>query len=171
MNMGLERHLGSIAVSLPALPALPVFLLALVLLQGATGVAQAKGPCTPPPYDPLVEVSSALQARSMDGWARKALRRDVRGRTCEEVREVVDILIIRWLQAHPDIVVAFDTDQQADLLADSRAFLARIKAEAWVHSKGARGLLPRCWGRDGCSERCTARRQSKVERTVLRLTS
>ena len=163
MNGRLAEHLVSIAAPLPA------FLLALALLQGAIGSAQAKGPCTPPPYDPLVEVSSALQARSMDDWARKALRRDVRGRTCEAVREAVDILIIRWLQAHPDIVVAFDTRKQADLLTDSQAFLARIKAEAWVHSKGTRVLLPRCWGRDGCSGRCAARRQSKVERTVLRL--
>ena len=164
MNRSQGGHIGS------AVPATLAAFITLSVFQLMLGSALAKGPCTPPPYDPLVEVSSAGQARSMDGWAMRALRRDVRGRTCEEVREAVDILIIRWLQAHPDIVVAFDTEEQADLLSDSRAFLARIKAEAWVHSKGTRPLLPRCWARDGCSERCAARRRAKVERTVQRLT-
>ena len=82
---------------------------------GATW-SMAGGPCDPPPFDPLVPVSSVEQVRKMDRWAVKALRRDVRGRTCPGVREVVDILLVRWLQAHPDIHIAFDGAEAQDLL-------------------------------------------------------
>lgn len=113
------------------------------VVDGAAG----KGPCDAPPYDPMLPVSSAEQARNMDGWALKALRRDARGGTCEEIREVVDILIVRWLQAHPDLIVAFEGEEAVSWLEDPEVFLARIKTEALVIAKGRRALLPRGWGR------------------------
>ena len=47
---------------------------------------RAGGPCDPPPFDPLSPVATAEAAVEMDSWAIRALRRDVRGRTCTEVQ-------------------------------------------------------------------------------------
>lgn len=124
----------------------------------------AKGPCDMPPYDPMLPVSSAEQARSMDRWAMKALRRDVRGRTCEEVREVVDILLVRWLQAHPDMIVAFGGQEAEAWMGDARVFLARIKAEALTVAKGQRPWWPRRWGKPDPGERVLLRRLRCTER-------
>jgi len=135
---------------------------------GATW-SMAGGPCDPPPFDPLVPVSSVEQVRRMDRWAVKALRRDVRGRTCPGVREVVDILLVRWLQAHPDIHIAFDGAEAQDLLQSSDRFLRRIKAEAWAETKGRRGCFPRSWGGEDVSVRSLERRAALVERTLDRL--
>ena len=64
--------------------------LGLLVLLGFLFVngASAGGPCDAPPYDPLVEVTSAEAAMQMDRWAMWALRRDYRGQTCDEVQEL-----------------------------------------------------------------------------------
>lgn len=141
----------------------------LLIGCGGTWTAMAGGPCDPPPFDPLIPVSSVEQVRRMDRWALKALRREVRGRTCPDVQEVVDILLVRWLQAHPDINIAFDGVEAQELLQASDQFLRRIKAEAWAETKGQRGCLPRSWGRDVASVRSSERRAALVSRTLERL--
>ena len=95
-------------------------------LAGGTGaiLPQGTGPCDAPPYDPLVEVASADMALSMDRWALRALRRDLRGRTCEDVQEVVDILIVRWLQAHPEIHIELNGTETEWLMRHRRGFPA-----------------------------------------------
>ena len=104
-------------------------------------------PCDDPPYDPMVEVSSPEAALAMDSWAVRALRRDFHGRTCKEQQEVIDILIVRWLQAHPEIHVEFNGFEADWLMSREGAFLLRIKAEALAECKGRRVLFPRSWGR------------------------
>lgn len=133
--------------------------------------SEASGPCDPPPYDPLVPVSTAEAAMEMDAWAFKALRRDVRGGTCEEQREVVDILLVRWLQAHPDIVISFEGEEAAEWLSESGEFLVRVKAEAWAELKGMRPWFPRAWGKASseASPKAMLRREAFVQRTVERL--
>jgi len=131
------------------------------------------GPCDPPPYDPLVPVESGEAALAMDAWARKALRRDLRGGTCPEQQEVVDILLVRWLQAHPEIIIAFEQEESADLLAVPSDFLNRLKAEAWAALKGRRGLFPRAWGRpqNGAGSKVIIRKEGFVARTLERFST
>ena len=141
------------------------FLLAFGLV-GETGaiLPQGTGPCDAPPYDPLVEVASPDMALSMDRWALKALRRDYRGRTCEDVQEVVDILIVRWLQAHPDIHIELNGTETEWLMRTEGAFLLRVKAEAWAEIKGLRSWLPRSWGRQLDNRAAQKRRKAFVQR-------
>ena len=138
-------------------------LLLLVAFLSADGV-KAGGPCDTPPYDPLVVVTSAEAAMEMDRWALRALRRDHRGRTCDEVQEVVDILLVRWLQAHPEIHIDLNGTETEWLMRTEGAFLLRIKAEALAECKGRRRWFPRSWGRhpeDGPSQ---AKREDFVRR-------
>ena len=124
------------------------WVIAAVALLGASLSASAhSGPCDPPPYDPLAEVASAEDALSMDRWAIRALRRDRKGKTCAEWQETVDILIVRWLQAHPEIVVAFNGTETEWMFRTEGAFLRRIKAEAWAAHVGRRAWFRRSWGR------------------------
>lgn len=141
------------------------FLLAFGL-AGETGaiLPQGTGPCDAPPYDPLVEVASSDMALSMDRWALKALRRDYRGRTCEDVQEVVDILIVRWLQAHPDIHIELNGTETEWLMRNEGAFLLRVKAEAWAEIKGRRSWFPRSWGRQLDNRAAQLRRKAFVQR-------
>ena len=136
----------------------------------AASLSSASGPCDPPPYDPLVPVSTAEAAVSMDAWASKALRRDVRGRTCEAQREVVNILLVRWLQAHPEIVISFEGEEAAEWLSESDEFLIRVKAEAWAELKALRRWFPRAWRGDSAkASKVWARRVAFVQRTADRL--
>ncbi len=136
----------------------------------ASSSLPASGPCDPPPYDPLVPVSTAEAAVSMDAWAFKALRRDVRGGTCEEQREVVNILLVRWLQAHPEIVISFKGEEAEEWLSESDEFLIRVKAEAWAELKALRRWFPRAWRKDsGEASKVRERREAFVQRTAGRL--
>ena len=136
----------------------------------ASSSSSASGPCDPPPYDPLVPVSTAEAALSMDAWASKALRRDVRGGTCEAQREVVNILLVRWLQAHPEIVISFEGEEAAEWLSESDEFLIRVKAEAWAELKALRRWFPRAWRKDSAEAfKAGARREAFVQRTADRL--
>lgn len=103
-------------------------------------------PCDQPPYDPMVVVASPEAALAMDRWAVRALRRDLRGRTCVDQQEVVDILLVRWLQAHPEIQIELNGTETESLMNIEGAFLLRLKAEAWAECKGRRALFPRSWG-------------------------
>ena len=143
--------------------------LSILLVLGFVGEAgailpQGTGPCDAPPYDPLIEVASSDMALSMDRWARNALRRDFRGRTCEDVQEVVDILIVRWLQAHPDIHIDFNGTETEWLMRTEGAFLLRVKAEAWAEIKGRRSWFPRSWGRQRDNRAAQMRRKAFVQR-------
>ena len=136
----------------------------------AAFLSLASGPCDPPPYDPLVPVSTAEAAVSMDAWASKALRKDVRGRTCEAQREVVNILLVRWLQAHPEIVISFEGEEAAEWLSESDEFLIRVKAEAWAELKALRRWFPRAWRKDSAeASQAWTRREAMVQRTADRL--
>ncbi len=104
-------------------------------------------PCDEPPYDPLVIVASPEAALEMDRWAIRALRRDFHGRTCPDQQEVVDVLLVRWLQAHPEIHIELNGTETGWLMSMEGAFLLRLKAEAWAECKGRRRLFPRSWGR------------------------
>ena len=127
--------------------------------------ARAGGPCDAPPYDPLVEVTSAEAAMQMDRWAILALRRDYRGRTCDEVQEVVDILLVRWLQAHPEIHIDLNGTETEWLMRTEGVFLLRIKAEALAECKGRRRWFPRSWGRHPDDRTSQAKREDFVRRT------
>ena len=81
-----------------------------------------------PPFDPLQPVATVEAAFEMDSWARKALRRDVKGKTCQEVQEAVDVLLVRWLQAHPDIVIAFEGREAQGWLQNPEEFMEHVKA-------------------------------------------
>lgn len=135
-------------------------------LAGEVGaiLPQGTGPCDAPPYDPLVEVASPDMALSMDRWALQALRRDLRGRTCEDVQEVVDILIVRWLQAHPEIHIELNGTETEWLMRTEGAFLLRVKAEAWAEIKGRRSWFPRSWGRQPDNRAAQMRRKAFVQR-------
>jgi len=122
------------------------------------------GPCDAPPYDPLVEVGSPEAALEMDRWAVRALRRDFRGRTCADVQEAVDILIVRWLQAHPEIHIELNGTETEWLMRTEGAFLLRIKAEAWTECKGRRTWFPRSWGRHPEDRGSRARREAFLRR-------
>lgn len=143
-------------------------LVAVALLSGSV---RASGPCDFPPFDPLTPIASAVEARAMDGWAIKALRRDMRGKTCGDIQEVVDVLLVRWLQAHPDIAVAFEGEQASRLLSDPGAFMVTLKAEAWTEIKGRRKWCPRSWGPGGtdANPRAMERRTRFLERSLHRL--
>ncbi len=130
---------------------------------------RAGGPCDPPPFDPLSPVATAEAAVEMDSWAIRALRRDVRGRTCTEVQEVVDILLVRWLQAHPNIVIAFEGAKERRWLGDSAEFMHHLKAEAWAEVKAQRTWFPRRWGKKPASPEAQRRRAAFVSRTLERL--
>ena len=54
----------------------------------------------------------------------------------------MDVLLVRWLQAHPDIRVAFNGTETEWMLRTEGAFLLRIKAEAWAAHVGARRGFP-----------------------------
>jgi len=123
------------------------------------------GPCDPPPFDPLVEVASADEALAMDRWARKALRRDLKGKTCSEVQEVVDILVIRWLQAHPEIHVDLNGTETQWLMQNEGAFLLRIKAEAWAACIERRRFFRPKWARKSDSHGSALQRRNFVEST------
>ncbi len=133
------------------------------------GMALEGGPCKPPPFDPLQSVASAEVARAMDGWAIKALRRDIKGRTCAELQELTDVLLVRWLQAHPDIRIDFEGREANRALGDSEAFLLLLKAEAWAQVKAIRKWFPRSWGQADPDERAMERRAAFVERAKARL--
>lgn len=140
-------------------------LLALGLAVEAEAILpQGTGPCDAPPYDPLLELASPDMALSMDRWALKALRRDFRGRTCEDVQEVVDILIVRWLQAHPDIHIELNGTETEWLMRTEGAFLLRVKAEAWAEIKGRRNWFPRSWGCQPDNRASQMRRKAFVQR-------
>ncbi len=138
-------------------------LLILVGFLFADGVS-AGGPCDAPPYDPLVEVTSAEAAMQMDRWAIRTLRRDYRGQTCDEVQEVVDILLVRWLQAHPEIYIDLNGTETEWLMRTEGAFLLRIKAEALAECKGRRRWFPRSWGRHQDDPSSQAKREDFVRR-------
>ena len=147
----------------------------LVILALTTGVgltlafsAQGGGPCDAPPYDPLVPVATQEDARAMDRWARRALRRDFKGRTCPAVQEAVDVLLVRWLQAHPDIHVEFNGTEADILLGDGDAFLRRLKAEVWAERKGRRTWFPKRWGRKPDEGRAQVERKAFVRETMDR---
>jgi len=141
-----------------------LFLLALGFAGEAGAILpQGTGPCDAPPYDPLVEVASPDMALSMDRWALRALRRDFRGRTCEDVQEVVDILIVRWLQAHPHIHIELNGTETEWLMRTEGAFLLRVKAEAWAEIKGRRSVFPRSWRRPD-NRAAQMRREAFVQR-------
>lgn len=145
----------------------------VVLLCGALYFSQflvhAHGPCDPPPYSPLEPVATAQAALDMDRWAVKALRRDIKGRTCADVQELVDILLVRWLQAHPEITIALEGKKANALLQRPDQFLQRLKAEAWVASKGRRKWFPRRWGRKPHDPAAAARRLDLLEETLAAL--
>lgn len=143
-------------------------MLALLALSWS-GLAFGGGPCKPPPFDPLQSVASAEVARAMDGWAIKALRRDIKGRTCAELQELTDVLLVRWLQAHPDIRIDFEGREANRALGDPEAFMVLLKAEAWAQVKAIRKWFPRSWGQSDPDERATERRTVFVERTKARL--
>lgn len=128
---------------------------------------RASGPCDAPPFDPMAEVASSDEALLMDQWAKRALRRDKKGRTCADIQEVVDILIVRWLQAHPEIHVALNGTETAWLTGKEGAFLLRIKSEAWAAFKARRRLFRPCWGRDPESDRSQAKQRDFVSKTGL----
>ena len=132
------------------------------------GFVRASGPCDVPPFDPLQPVASAEAALEMDAWARKALRRDVKGNTCPEVQEAVDVLLVRWLQAHPDIVIAFEGREAEAWLQNPAEFMDHVKAEAWSAVKGRRQVLPRRWGKSPCHHRAADRRERMVHRTLAK---
>lgn len=127
--------------------------------------ARAQRGCAPPPYDPLVAVATPEAALSMDGWAIRALRRDRKGKTCPAQQEVVDVLLVRWLQAHPDIRVAFNGTETDWMLRTEGAFLLRIKAEAWAAHVGRRAWFPRSWGRHPEDAALDRRRRQFVAET------
>ena len=130
------------------------------------GSVWAGGPCDMPPFDPLQPVATAEAALEMDSWARKALRRDVKGKTCQEVQEAVDVLLVRWLQAHPDIVIAFEGREAQGWLQNPEEFMEHVKAEAWAAVKGQRKLLPRRWGKAAHQPKAAERRERLVQRTL-----
>ena len=145
----------------------------LVLVLGAVHFfsvsVRAHGPCDPPPYSPLEPVASGQAALDMDRWAVKTLRRDIKGRTCADVQELVDILLVRWLQAHPEITIALEGKKANALLQRPDQFLNRLKAEAWVASKGRRNWFPRRWGRKPLDPAAEVRRQALLEETLAAL--
>jgi hypothetical protein len=102
----------------------------------------------------------------MDRWAEKALRREVHGRTCDEIQEVVDILLVRWLQAHPDIRVAFEGKEASGWMDAPDEFLCHIKAEAWAEFKGQRRCFPRGWGKAEPTRGALDRRAAFVLRRI-----
>lgn len=128
--------------------------------------ADSKGPwtCDQPPYDPMVVVASPEAALGMDRWATRALRRDFHGRTCADHQEVVDILLVRWLQAHPEIHVELNGTETERLMNTEGAFLLRVKAEAWAECKGRRALFPRSWGRHPKARQQRSKRDAFVRR-------
>jgi len=132
---------------------------------------QASGPCDPPPYDPLVPLRTAEEALEMNHWARKALRRDVKGKTCTEHQETVDVLLVRWLQAHPEIHIAFQGVEAARWLDRSDEFLLRLKARAWTELQGRRRWFPRSWGgsADSLSPKQSRRKDAYAFKTLKRL--
>lgn len=140
--------------------------LAVVCVLCSVGMAAASGPCDMPPYDPLQPVATAEAALEMDHWARKALRRDVKGKTCQGVQEVVDVLLIRWLQAHPDIVIDFEGRDAEAWLQNPVEFMHQVKAEAWVEVKGRRRMFPRRWGNAPVDPRAAERRKRLLDRTL-----
>lgn len=107
-------------------------------------------------------LASAEDALAMDRWAIRALRRDRKGKTCAEQQEVVDVLIVRWLQAHPDIHVSFNGTEVEWLLRSDGAFLQRIKAEAWATHVGRRAWFRRSWGRHPECTKSELRRRAFV---------
>ena len=143
------------------------YVLLLLVFGGGTtfSVAFAKGPCDPPPFDPMVSVATAQEALAMDRWAIRTLRRDRRGRTCPSQQEAVDVLLVRWLQAHPDIKVAFNGTETEWMLRTEGAFLLRIKAEAWAAHVGRRTWFRRSWGRRPSDAKSASRRRDFVRAT------
>jgi hypothetical protein len=141
--------------------------LGAVLSLISMGAVQASGPCDMPPYDPLQPVATADAALEMDQWARKALRRDAKGKTCAAVQEVVDVLLVRWLQAHPDIVIAFEGHDAENWLQNPAEFMVHVKAEAWVETKGHRALFPRRWGKKPSDPKVLERRNRRVKRALV----
>lgn len=127
---------------------------------------QGKGPCSPPPYDALVELASAQAALDMDAWAKKTLRRDFRGRTCPVHQEAIDVLLVRWLQAHPVILVDIEQREMNEMQPD--AFLVRIKAEAFAEWKGIRDFFPRRWGKQPDDPTSAERRMRCLRRLERR---
>ena len=113
----------------------------------------------------MVAVASAADALAMDRWAIRALRRDRRGRTCPSRQEAVDVLLVRWLQAHPDIQVAFNGTETEWMLRTEGAFLLRIKAEAWAAHVGRRSWFRRSWGRRPTDAKAASRRRDFVRDT------
>ena len=138
------------------------WMLLLCLFGGVQASALAHGPCDAPPFDPLVVVASAEDALAMDRWAIRALRRDRKGKTCAAQQEAVDVLLVRWLQAHPDIRVSFNGTEVEWLLKTDGAFLQRIKAEAWAAHVGRRAWFPRSWGRHPDCAKSERRRRAFV---------
>ncbi len=126
---------------------LVIVLLRVVVWSPLVAGAMGPWPCDAPPYDPMVEVASPEAALEMDRWAVRALRRDLHGRTCADQQEVVDILLVRWLQAHPEIHIELNGAETGWLMNTEGAFLLRLKAEAWAECKGRRAWFPRSWGR------------------------
>lgn len=131
----------------------------------------ASGPCDPPPFDPLVPLRTAEQALEMDAWARKALRRDVKGKTCPEQQEVVNVLLVRWLQAHPEIHIAFQGVDAAGWLDRPDEFLLRLKTSAWTELQGRRSWFPRSWGGpvEDLSLKSAERKEAYAAKTLDRL--
>ena len=140
--------------------------LILTLVSAVHGpVVLASGPCKSPPFDPMMEVATAEMALSMDAWGKKALRRDKRGKTCADIQEVVDILLVRWLQAHPEIHVKLNGTETEWLLSKDGAFLLRIKSEAWAACRARRRWFRPSWGRRPSCSRAEAKRRDFVRDT------
>ena len=145
---------------------LPLLLVLCCVGPGSPLVAGAMGPwpCEEPPYDPMVVVASPEAALEMDRWAVRALRRDLHGRTCADQQEVVDILLVRWLQAHPEIHIELNGVETGWLMDTDGAFLLRLKAEAWAECKGRRAWFPRAWGRHPEDRQKGSKRDAFVRR-------
>ncbi|MDA9864102.1 hypothetical protein N9C70_03440 [Flavobacteriales bacterium] len=138
----------------------------MLFIWCSAGMGWAGGPCDMPPYDPLQPVATPEAALEMDRWARKALRRDAKGKTCYKVQEVVDVLLVRWLQAHPDIVIAFDGSDADEWLQHPAEFMHHVKAEAWAEVKGRRSMFPRRWGKTPNHPRASKRRERFIDRAL-----
>jgi hypothetical protein len=89
-------------------------------------------------FNPLVGMETAAQVRVLNRQALPMLEAWVRkGTKCQEAAEGRTVFLMRWVSAHPDLIVK--VDELPDELSNDRLLVPYLLSSAWVQHRAVEG--------------------------------